>query len=113
MKKRHIINNLRKKNNGEKMNKKKLNIKLDEKVGEGIYANLFLITNSPSEFIIDCGRIVPGLPDAKIYSRILMTPQHAKQLLKTLEKNIINFEKQHGEIKLPGKQDDKEIGFKV
>ena len=47
---------------------KQLNIKLDEKVGEGTYANFFMITNSPSEFIMDCGRILPGLPDARIYS---------------------------------------------
>jgi len=91
---------------------KKINVKLDEKVGEGVYANFFMITNSPSEFIIDFGRIVPGIPGAKIYSRIFTTPQHAKQLLKILERNVENFEKQHGEIKIPGKPDEKEIGFK-
>ncbi len=94
------------------MNKKKLNIKLDEKVGEGIYANFFMLSNSPSEFIIDFGRIVPGLPSAKIYSRILTTPQHAKQFLQILHKNIENFENQHGEINLPGQPEDNDIGFK-
>ena len=77
------------------MNKKKLNVKLDEKVGEGIYANFFMISNSPSEFVIDFGRIVPGLPSAKIYSRILTTPQHAKQFLHILQKNLSNFEDKH------------------
>ena len=43
-----------------------LNIKIDEKVGEGTYANFFMITNSPSEFVIDFGRILPGIPDARI-----------------------------------------------
>ena len=94
------------------MNKKKLNIKLDEKVGEGIYANFIMISNSPSEFIIDFGRIVPGLPSAKVYSRILTTPQHAKQFLQILDKNIENFENQHGEINLPGQPEDNDIGFK-
>lgn len=93
-------------------NKKKINVKIDEKVGEGVYANFFMITNSPSEFVVDFGRILPGLPNAKIYSRILTTPQHAKQLLKILEKNIENFEAKHGEIKMPGKGEDKDIGFK-
>lgn len=93
--------------------KKKLNIKIDEKTGEGIYANFFMITNSPSEFIIDFGRIAPGLADAKILSRIFTTPQHAKQLLDVLQKNIDNFENKYGEIKIPGQKDDKEIGFKV
>jgi hypothetical protein len=92
---------------------KKLNIKLDEKVGEGVYANFFMITNSPSEFIIDFGRILPGLPDARIYSRVLTTPQHAKQLMQILQQNIATFEEKNGEIKVPGKPDAKEIGFQA
>lgn len=94
------------------MNKKKLNVKIDEKVGEGTYANFFMISNSPSEFVIDFGRILPGVPNAKIYSRILTTPQHAKQLYQILENNIKKFEDKNGEIKVPGKQGDKNIGFK-
>ena len=90
-----------------------INIKLDEKIGEGIYANFFVISNSPSEFIMDFGRIVPGLPDARIYSRVMTTPQHAKQMLQLLEKNIENFEKQFGEIKIIGQPDQKAIGFKT
>ncbi|NLN35273.1 MAG: DUF3467 domain-containing protein [Candidatus Cloacimonetes bacterium] len=92
---------------------KQLNIKSDEKVGEGTYANFFMITNSPSEFIMDCGRILPGLPDARIYSRVVMTPMHAKQLLQLLEKNINSFEKQFGEIKVQGQGENKAVGFKT
>ncbi|MCB5229989.1 MAG: DUF3467 domain-containing protein [Candidatus Cloacimonetes bacterium] len=89
-----------------------LNVKIDEKVGEGTYANFFVITNSPSEFIIDCGRFLPGIPHANIYSRILCTPSHAKQLLQLLEKNIDTFEKQYGEIKVQGMPENKSVGFK-
>lgn len=92
--------------------KKQINVKLDEQVGEGIYSNFFMITNSSSEFVLDFGRILPGVPSAKIYSRVLTTPQHAKQLLQILESNIKKFEEQNGEIKLPGKIEDKNIGFK-
>jgi len=90
-----------------------LQIKIDEKVGEGTYANFFMITNSPSEFIVDCGRILPGIPDARIYSRVLMTPSHAKQLMQLLEKNIESYENQFGEIKVQGQTDNKPIGFKT
>ncbi|HPV15528.1 MAG TPA: DUF3467 domain-containing protein [Candidatus Cloacimonadota bacterium] len=89
-----------------------INIKIDEQVGEGIYANFFVITNSPSEFIIDCGRILPGVPGGKIYTRVLCTPSHAKQLLQLLEKNINTFESQFGEIKVQGMQENKPVGFK-
>ena len=90
-----------------------INVKLDEKVGEGVYVNFFMIANNPSEYIIDCGRIVPGLQSANIHSRIITTPQHAKQLLKILQQNIEQYEKQYGEIKIPQMPtgDNKNIGF--
>jgi len=97
----------------QKQQKKQINVKLDEKVGEGVYSNFFMITNSTSEFVLDFGRILPGVPSAKIYSRVLTTPQHAKQLLQILQNNIKKFEDQHGEIKLPGKIENKNIGFKT
>lgn len=101
--KEHILNN---------QAQKKVNVKIDENIGEGVYANFFMISHSPSEFIVDFGRLMPGMPNAKVKSRILLTPQHAKHLMKLLEKNIENFENQHGEVKLPGNVEDKEIGFK-
>ena len=89
---------------------KKLDIELGEKESEGIYSNLALIAHSPSEFIIDFARMLPGVKKAKVYSRIVMTPQHAKMLLNALEENIKKFEGQFGEIKIIGKSDAK-IGF--
>ncbi|MCD4828845.1 MAG: DUF3467 domain-containing protein [Candidatus Cloacimonetes bacterium] len=94
------------------MEKKKLNVKIDEKVGEGTYSNMCMVTFSLSEFILDFGRFLPGLPDARILSRVVTSPQHAKNIMRTLQANIEKFEKQHGEIKLPGSPDDREIGFK-
>jgi len=86
------------------------NVELGEKESEGIYSNLALITHSPSEIIIDFARVMPGVPKAKIYARIVMTPAHAKMLLNALESNIKKFESQFGVIKLIGKE-GKEIGF--
>ena len=54
-----------------------INVNIDEKVGEGIYANFFMISNTPSEYVLDFGRIMPGLPNVKINSRVVTTPQHA------------------------------------
>lgn len=93
------------------MNKKKINVKVDEEVGSGIYSNIFLVTHSGAEFIVDFARLMPGMKDAKVYSRILMTPQHTKQLVAILQKNIQNYEDNFGEIKINNKQDN-EIGFK-
>jgi len=77
----------------------KLNIELDEKIAEGTYSNLAIINHSVSEFIVDFINIMPGTPKAKVKSRIILTPQHAKRLSKALADNVKRFEKSHGTIK--------------
>lgn len=62
-----------------------LNIELTEDIAEGIYSNLAIISHSNSEFVLDFIKVMPGVPKAKVKSRILMTPQHAKRLLHALE----------------------------
>lgn len=79
--------------------KKGLNIELTEAVAEGIYSNLAIINHSPSEFVLDFIKIMPGVPKAKVKSRIVLTPQHAKRLLNALNDNVSKFEAQHGPIK--------------
>ena len=79
-----------------------INIELDEKTAEGIYSNLAVISHSPAEFIIDFTRLMPGVPKAKVQSRIVMTPQHCKLLMNALVDNIRKFEMHHGEIKIDG-----------
>lgn len=91
-----------------------INIEIGEKEAEGIYSNLALITHSPSEFIIDFARVLPGTPKSKVYARVVMTPHHAKLLLNALKQNIENFEKQFGEIRdiaAANFADNKKIGF--
>jgi hypothetical protein len=76
-----------------------INIELDEKIAEGIYSNLAIINHSHSEFVLDFVTLMPGVPKAKVKSRIILTPQHAKRLLKAIAENIQRFEKANGEIK--------------
>jgi len=79
----------------------KLNIELSEEVAEGTYANLAVITHSTSEFIVDFVKMMPGIPKAKVKSRIILTPQHAKRLYRALKDNITKYESIHGTIKEP------------
>ena len=88
-----------------------INVALGEKEAEGIYSNLVLISHSPAEFVLDFTRMVPGVPKTKVYARIIMTPPHAKSLLKALEDNIQKYEKQFGEIKTVGGEQAKPFGF--
>ena len=79
--------------------KGQINIELDEKIAEGTYSNLAIINHSVSEFVLDFVNIMPGAPKSKVKSRIILTPQHAKRLVKALNENVSRFEKAHGEIK--------------
>ena len=83
----------------DKKNQNKINIDLSEEVAEGIYSNLAIITHSHAEFIIDFVKMMPGAPKAKVKSRIILTPEHAKRLTKALSENIRKFEAMHGPIK--------------
>lgn len=76
-----------------------LNIELSEDVAEGTYSNLAVITHSSSEFIIDFIRIMPGVPKAKVKNRILMTPEHAKRLMRALAENVAKYENQFGVVR--------------
>ena len=78
-----------------------LNIELPENIAEGEYSNLAIISHSPSEFVVDFIRIVPNIPKAKVKSRIILTPQHAKRLMKALIDNVKKYEAQFGEIDEP------------
>ncbi len=75
-----------------------LNIELDEKTAEGVYANLVMISHSPEEFILDFIRVMPGVPTARVKNRVIVTPHHARRFLRALHDNIEKYEAIHGEI---------------
>jgi hypothetical protein len=79
-------------------NVNQINIELSEDVAEGEYSNLAIITHSNSEFVVDFIKIMPGVPKARVKSRIILTPQHAKRLMLALEENIQKFESMNGPI---------------
>ena len=80
-------------------NDNQINIELSEEMAEGVYANLAMIAHSNSEFVVDFIRLMPGVPKAKVKSRIILTPEHAKRLLQALEDNIQKYEKNFGDIR--------------
>lgn len=82
----------------EQPKKGQLNIELPEELAEGTYANLAVITHSPSEFVLDFIRMMPGMPKARVQSRMILTPQHAKRLMRALAENLRKYEDQHGGI---------------
>lgn len=88
----------------QKEGAQQISIELGEKESEGIYSNLAIITHSPSEFVMDFTRVMPGVPKAKVFARIITTPQHAKMLMRALQDNIDKYESRFGEIRLENAQ---------
>jgi len=83
----------------ENKNQQGLNIELSEEIAEGVYSNLAIITHSPSEFVFDFVRIMPGIPKARVKSRVVMTPEHAKKLMRALAENVAKYESVNGAIR--------------
>ena len=83
----------------DKTQPNQINIELSEDIAEGVYANLAMIAHSNSEFVIDFIRLMPGVPKAKVKSRVVITPEHAKRLINALQDNIKKYENTFGPIK--------------
>lgn len=77
-----------------------LEIELNEEVAEGVYCNFAIITHSNTEFILDIIRILPGIPKARVKSRVILAPEHAKRLMMALGENIARYEETFGEIEI-------------
>ena len=84
-----------------------IEIELTEEIAQGTYSNLAIISHSSSEFVLDFIRVVPGVPKAKVKSRIILTPDHAKRLLSALKDNIDKFEKLNGTVTI----NNENLGF--
>ena len=78
----------------------KLEIQMNDDVASGQYINMAVVNHNDSEFVVDCIYIQPQAPKAKVQSRLITSPRHAKRLLLTLQNNINNYEKKYGAIEL-------------
>lgn len=90
-----------------------IDIELDEPTNLGVYANLAIISHSPTEFIVDFASILPGLPKAKVRSRVILAPEHAKRLLMSLQENIARYESTFGPISIRQRGDGNKGGFNM
>lgn len=91
-------------------NKNQLQIQLRPEIADGKFSNLAMIGHGPNEFLIDFIFAAPGMPQAPVVSRVIMTPENAKQLLHALNDNILKYEAVYGDIK-PRKPIAQQPGF--
>ena len=79
--------------------KNELKIELTPEVASGHYSNLAVISHSGNEFYLDFISVAPNMPQAKVQSRVIMTPENAKNLLGALMENVKKYEATFGEIR--------------
>ena len=82
----------------EQNNEQQINIELSEDMAQGVYSNLVAINHSPTEFVLDFIQMMPGVPKAKVQSRVILTPEHAKRLLQALGENVARYEQNFGNV---------------
>jgi len=85
----------------DEVNPHQIDVELTDEIAEGVYSNLVMFAHSTSEFVIDFIRLMPGVPKAKVKSRIILTPEHAKRMLAALKDNVDKYEAHFGKIKIP------------
>jgi hypothetical protein len=76
----------------------KLEIQLDEDVAQGAYSNLAVVNHNDAEFVVDFIFVQPQAPRAKVRSRVILSPQHAKRFAAVLQENVNRYEQSFGEI---------------
>ena len=81
-----------------------LQIELPQEVAQGDYANFAIITHGSSDFVVDFARVLPGVPKARVCSRVVLAPEHAKRLLGALQENIMRYENEFGPIRIPNQE---------
>jgi len=85
-------------------------VRLDEDTAEGTFSNLVMVAHSPEEFVLDFIRMLPGMPQGRVVSRIVLTPSHARRLLHTLAENVGRYERTFGDIRDPQPLSEEESG---
>jgi hypothetical protein len=96
----------------EDKKKSEIQIEIDDATAQGVYVNLAMIGHSENEVIIDFIFLQPQAPKAKVRSRIITSPIHAKRLLTALQDNVEKYEAKYGKIEINREvEDDKKIGF--
>lgn len=82
----------------EKDKERKLEIQVDEDIGQGVYANLAVVNHNDAEFVLDFIFVQPQATKAKVRSRIITSPRHARRLMQALEENLTRYEERFGPV---------------
>lgn len=76
-------------------------VRIDDETAVGAYSNLQIVQHTETEFVIDFVFAQPTVPAAKVHTRVVLSPKHAKALAATIAHNVGMYERVFGEITPP------------
>jgi hypothetical protein len=85
-------------------------IKADEKELLGQYSNLVVVHHNAEEFTLNFVYMFPTVPQGKLVASLILSPMHAKRLMRALEDNVARYEAQFGPLR-EGPTPDTNVGF--
>jgi len=89
-----------------------MQIKAEEKELLGQYSNLAVIHHNAEEFTLNFVYMFPTVPQGKLVASLIVSPMHAKRLLRALQENVSRYESQFGTIpEGPGPGAPPNVGF--
>lgn len=95
----------------EEKKQMELQVQADEATLSGKYSTMAQVTHTAEEFWIDFFAVLPNPSLAKLLSRVIVSPAHAKRLGKAILENVTKYESRFGTI-----EEDKAplptVGFK-
>lgn len=89
----------------------KIQIKVDNEIAKGRYANSLEVKSNKEEFCLDFFNVFP--PVGAMTARIMMSPGHMKRVVNLLQRTMEDYEKKHGKIEEAQGKSKADFGFKV
>ncbi len=77
------------------------------------YANFFAAQNTPNEFTFDYAMATLGSNEIEVHTRVVTSPIGAKQMVEMLMERVMAYEKQYGDIVIPGTPDETKMIRKI
>jgi hypothetical protein len=75
-----------------------IQVQTDEQTMIGKYSTMAQVTHTAEEFWIDFYAMLPNPQIARLLSRIIVSPEHAKRLGNAIQDNIRKYEEKFGTI---------------
>jgi len=76
--------------------RKKVPVKMPERVLPGVYSNQMMVSHTREEFVLDFLNLFP--PQGVVNARVIVSPGHLKRMIRALSDNLGKYESRFGAV---------------